>query len=151
MIDRSVFLGGKSRINSLVSGLRIGQFLSVGILGAGVDTGTLTVLTTYFGVSTIIAKIASAEVAILIMFYVNDRWTFSEFRGKETPHLLWRFLRSNIVRIFGVGIATMVLLILVKQFSVWVPLANIIGIVVGFVVNYLAESIFTWRVLRKTN
>ncbi|NEU58820.1 GtrA family protein [Halorussus sp. MSC15.2] len=54
--------------------------------------------------------------------------------------LVRRFLKSNVVRTGGVGVAVLVLHVLHNVFGLWYLLANVAGIGVGFVVNYVFES-----------
>ncbi|MFB6174267.1 MAG: GtrA family protein [Halobacteriales archaeon] len=141
-------------VGELVSGLRFGQFLSVGVAGAVLDTATVVVLTTEFGLYRGVSKLIGAELAILLMFAINERWTFADEGASGTLPLLRRVLTSNLVRAGGVAVATVVF-VLVSGLDVtlpvggerlWLALANGIGIGAGFVVNYVAESLFTWRV-----
>ncbi|MEE6210344.1 GtrA family protein [Salarchaeum sp. III] len=133
-------------IQALIRGVRAGQFLSVGIMGALFDTLVLTLVVEFAGIEPFWAKFVSAEAAIILMFVVNDRWTFSGEAGGGLVPTGKRFVRSNVVRAGGVAVALSVLYVLNGQFGVWYALANVIGIGVGFVVNYVAESLFTWRV-----
>lgn len=134
-------------VQSLLRGIRAGKFLSVGIGGAVLDTLVLTLVVELTQVPPVYAKIVSAEAAIIAMFLVNDNWTFaSEDVGSSTWATLRRFARSNVVRAGGVAVALVVLYVLYDVFGVWYPVANVVGIGMGFVVNYVAESLYTWRV-----
>ena len=136
----------RARLRAIASGMRFGRFVSVGVVGFVVDTVVITALTMGFAVSTLGAKLASAETAIVVMFALNERWTFQRWGDAKLLSLVRRFLTSNIVRAGGVGVATAVLLALNGWFGIWVPVANAIGIGVGFVVNFVFESLLTWRV-----
>lgn len=142
------------RTRALVSGVRFGQFVSVGVLGAICDNAILLGLTS-LGVMPVAAKLVGAETAIIVMFTVNEHWTFSEEGRAGLRALGRRFLTSNIVRAGGVLVATGVFAILVRYQAASIPIggtdlwylgANIVGIGVGVIVNYIAESLFTWKV-----
>lgn len=137
----------RMRVASLVSGVRFGQFLAVGVLGAALDNAALVGLYEFTAVPLAPAKLASAELAILFMFVLNERWTFAAWSGADPHDVLRRVVTSNLVRFGGVLVATGVLLAL-AELGVWYVLANLVGIGVGAVVNYAAESLFTWRVHR---
>jgi putative flippase GtrA len=109
----------------------------------------ITLLTQFAAVGTLPAKLISAESAIIVMFVLNERWTFDRWGEAAVLALLRRFLTSNVVRAGGVAVATAVLLVLSDYFGVWVPLANAVGIGVGFFVNFVFESLVTWRVHRE--
>lgn len=149
MSDRRI-----GRIGELASGIRFGQFASVGALGAACDNGVLLGLTA-LGVVPVAAKLVGAETAIIVMFAVNERWTFAAEGRPGLRALGRRFLTSNVVRVGGVVVATIVFAFLIRFVPLSFPLggtdlwylgANLIGIGVGVVVNYIAEGLFTWRV-----
>ncbi|WP_435102329.1 GtrA family protein [Halarchaeum sp. P4] len=133
-------------LRALLSGRRVGQFLSVGVLGAVIDTVGLLVLVEATGADPTLAKVGSAELSICVMFVLNEYWTFRQARTPGRGSLLRRFGRSNLVRWVGAGIALCVLTVLNGWFGVWYVAANVAGIGVGFVVNYVAESTITWRI-----
>lgn len=133
---------------TLLSRERLGKFLSVGVLGAAADMTVLLAVVELLGTRPWVAKIASAEAAIVLMFVLNEQWTFTD-HGQDGPAALARrFLTSNTVRAGGAAVAWVVLAALTEYAGVWYPLANVAGIGVGFVVNYAAESLFTWKVHR---
>lgn len=111
-----------------------------------VDMGILTFFVELGDITPTIAKIGSAEVAIIIMFVLNEYWTFNGTGEESTKSLLHRFARSNIVRWGGAGVALVILHILTTTFAVWYLLANAIGIGVGVIFNYVFESLITWKV-----
>ena len=137
--------GGRERLRALVS-LRFGQFLSVGALGYVVDNLVLAGLIELGGLSVVLGKPISAEAAILVMFVANERWTFRSWGRQGIRPVARRLAKSNVVRWGGAGVAYAVLLALTGWFGVHYFLANTTGIGVGVVVNYVAESIFTWQV-----
>lgn len=141
-----------STADTLLSGARIGQFLSVGVAGSLLETVLLTLIDSVLGFPYLLAKAVGAESSITLMFLLNDRWTFAE---ASDASVVRRWLRSNSVRFVGVGIATGIGWVLVTTtgmelilfgLDVWPPLANYVGIGVALVVNYVAESLFTWRI-----
>ena len=142
------------RIDALFSGVRLTQFLSVGALGGLLDTVTVVLLTTQFGVYRGYAKLLGAELSIVLMFLINEHWTFASEGADDRGAFLRRLLRSNVVRLGGLLVGTAVFLIVsgldvdlpVGGEALWLTISNVIGIGVGFVVNYVAESLFTWRV-----
>lgn len=73
------------------------------------------------------------------MFFLNNRYTFKERPGATFR----RFLKSNLVRSGGIIIALIILKIGVAM-GLWYILANTVGVIVGFVFNYVMESVYTW-------
>jgi putative flippase GtrA len=111
----------------LLSPTRMGRFLSVGVAGAVCDNAVLIGLVEVGHVAPTVAKLASAEAAILLMFVLNRNWTFADAAAVDVRGLVRRFLTSNIVRAGGAGTALAVLFVLHGQFGVWYLLANVFG------------------------
>jgi len=80
------------------------------------------------------------------MFALNESWTFSEWGEPDYRSVLRRLGSSNVVRLGGLAVATVVLSLLVRLLAIPYLLANTVGIACGFSVNFLAESYFTWSV-----
>ena len=144
-----------ARLGALLSTVRFGRFASVGAVGATLETAIVTVLTVGFGVYGLFAKAAGAEASITLMFLLNEHWTFAEEGRADRRSLFGRYLRSHLVRAGGLALAFLVLAGLLELTDValliagqdfWPPVANLISIGVAMSVNYVAESLFTWRV-----
>lgn len=136
----------RERLLVLASAARLGQFASVGAVGAVCDNLVLVGLVEGGLLGTVPAAVVAKETAIALMFVLNEVWTFSGADGRGS--VLRRFLTSNVVRGGGAAVGIAVLYVLHTWFGVWYLLANVIGIGVGFTVNYVAESLVTWRVHR---
>ena len=133
---------------------RFGQFVSVGAVGAVFDLTTSSALTAGVGVSPEIAKLVGAEVAILVMFVVNERWTFAGHGDDSVGAVLRRLLKSNLGRSGGVAVQVGVVAALTRlpialsAFGVdlWELATFPIAIGCSLLLNYVLESLFTWRV-----
>jgi len=150
---------GTGRVRELAAELtslvRFGKFASVGVVGAVCDTTTLLVLVEGFGVLEEVATLVGIEVAIVVMFLLNEHWTFSTEKADGFRAKGRRLGRSHLVRAGGstVQFLTFVLLYRVLFVSVtfagvelWLLVAKLGGIGLGMVVNYVFESLFTWQV-----
>lgn len=145
------------RIEPLLSGALLGQFVSVGIVGAVVDNATLAVGALVLGLSDLPAKVAGAEVAILVMFAVNERWTFAGEGAPGVGPLARRLGKSHLVRSGGVSLQLAAYLLLTRRVDgrlvvagtdVWFLVASVVAIGVAMLVNYAFETLFTWRLQR---
>ncbi|MFB6196554.1 MAG: GtrA family protein [Haloplanus sp.] len=146
---------GLGKLEELYSGIRFGQFVSVGAVGATAETVVVALLTAGYGFLPQVAKAVGAEVSITLMFLINDRWTFSESGAAGWFPLGRRYLKSHLVRAGGllVGFAVLTALtawtditLVVGGADLWPTVANVIGIGCGMLLNYLTEGLFTWRV-----
>ncbi|MDQ2049859.1 GtrA family protein [Natronolimnohabitans sp. A-GB9] len=136
----------RTRFRALLSTTRFSQFAGVGFVGAAVDIVALALLVELTPLGPISGKVISWELSIIVIFVINERWTFADY-GTMTPRALGRrFVRSNAVRFGGFLVTLAVLAILVDWFGIWYVVANAIGIGVGFFVNYTCESLYTWKV-----
>lgn len=143
-----------NRLSALVSGARFGKFASVGAVGAMFDLTVSSLLIVLFGVVGEVAKLVGAEVAIVVMFVINDRWTFADAGADHLVAKVRRFVKSNLVRSGGLVVQVLVvrllrevqLTILVGGIDLWqlIPLPIAIG--ASMFLNYVAESLFTWRI-----
>jgi putative flippase GtrA len=146
----------RKTVETLASGVRFGQFVSVGAVGALFDVTTTTVLIVGFGLLGEYAKLVGAEVAIVVMFAINERWTFSELGAPGAWPTLTRFLRSNLVRSGGLAVQFLIVrglrqldvTVVVLGFDLWQLIPIPIAIGASVLLNYVAESLLTWRVTR---
>jgi len=156
MVDGDDSAGNEGTFDALVSGIRFGKFASVGAVGAVFDLTVSTLLIVQFGVLSEYAKVAGAEVAIVIMFVINERWTFAD-HGRAGPlALARRLLKSNLVRSGGLLVQFLIVRgarevpveLVVGGVDLWtfIPLPLAIG--ASVLLNYVFESVFTWRVGR---
>ena len=143
------------RFESLLSGVRFGQFVSVGVVGAISDNTVLAVLGLAFGVSDMWAKAAGVETAILVMFLVNEHWTFAGQGDTGRRSFAKRLGKSHLVRSGGVAVQLTIYWLLTQWLTVelvvagtdlWFIAASPLAIGVAMLVNYVAESLFTWQV-----
>lgn len=149
MSERSAEFGWLSPVvERLVSPARLWRFAAVGGLGALCDNVALVVLHGHLDVALALAKIGSAEAGILVMFAVNELWTFAGEGSAGPLARARRFASSHAVRAVGLAVGLAVLLALADWLHVWYVAANVVGLGAGFVSNYCFESLVTWRVHR---
>ena len=143
------------RLDALLSGVRFGRFASVGIVGAAVDVTVLLLLSEWLGVLPEIANVISIESAILVMFAINERWTFAEVGNNGLRPLLSRMLRSHGVRLVGSLTQFAIFVVVLRYFTMdltwggidlWLLVAKGTGMALAVVVNYTAETLLTWQV-----
>ncbi len=145
-------IGGRAR--ALLSGVRFGQFVSVGAVGAVFDLSVSSALIVLLDVAPELAKLVGAEVAIVVMFFINDNWTFAGEGADGVLPTLRRLVKSNLVRSGGVLVQVLVVRALtglpvsVELFGIelWNLIPLPIAIVASMFVNYVFESLITWRV-----
>lgn len=92
----------------------------------------------------ITAGILSVEFSILWTFVLNDLWTFKDRGRKGMTNYLKRMTKFNFACLLGLILNVLVLFIL-SEFTGMHPLkANIAGMAVAFIWNFLAHNLWTW-------
>jgi len=144
-----------NRVEPLFSRVRFGQFVSVGIIGAVTDSTVLTVTTLQFGFPEIWAKAAGIEIAIIVMFFINEFWTFSDKGNAKIFCFIKRLGKSHLVRSGGITVQLVMYWILIQWVNlsvvisntdIWFLVASLFSIGFAMFINYTFESIFTWQV-----
>lgn len=130
----------------LVAPVRLGQFISVGVVGFVCESLVLVGLVEASLLVPVAGAALAKETSIVVMFALNERWTFAGAGAGGVRNVLRRLLRSNVVRAGGAVTGLTVLAVLHRGFGVHYFVANTLGIGVGFFVNYVAENLVTWRV-----
>ena len=141
--------------DALIEPARFGQFAGVGAAGAVVDLTVSAALVLAGLLPPEWAKVVGAECAIILMFLINDRWTFADHGANGWRAKLRRLAKSNVVRSGGIAVQFLVVvaltrldvIVVVGETDVWPVLTMPIAIGCAFFVNYTAESLLTWRVL----
>jgi putative flippase GtrA len=142
-------------LDALQSRARFGKFVSVGVVGAISDNTMLAILGLAFGVPEMLAKAAGIETAIVVMFLVNEHWTFADKGERGALPFARRLGKSHLVRAGGTSVQLVVYWVLTQQLTfelmvfgtdLWFIAASPIAIGVAMMVNYVFESLFTWQV-----
>jgi putative flippase GtrA len=145
----------QSRLRALASADRAGQFVSVGAAGAALETSVVAALTAGLALQPLAAKLVGAEASISLMFLLNDRWTFAAEGDAGLGATIRRYVKSHTVRLGGLAVAFATLYVLTSWTDVtlvvwgadfWPTVANVLSIGAGMSLNYVAESLLTWRV-----
>lgn len=143
-----------SVVSDLAHRGRIGKFVSIGAVGLCFDIATATLLSE-LGIFPELAALIGIEVAVIVMFILNDRITFNAQRTAGIIPTFRRLLKSNLVRVGGITIQLLVFSGFYRGIDVrlifggvdaWFIVSKAAGIGVGMLVNYVAESVFTWRI-----
>jgi dolichol-phosphate mannosyltransferase len=123
---------------------RIFKFGIVGISGIVVNLGILFLLVEFFAQNKDLASIIAIEFSILNNFIWNDLWTFSSAEDQSLSGRLPRLVTFNIVSIGGAVINYGIFLILTAWFGVYYLAAQLVGILIAFIWNFLVNRRITW-------
>ena len=125
---------------------RLEEFLKFGVVGGSgvlVNMGCFFLLTRYANMNIEFASPIAIEISILTNFSLNNLWTF---RKRNTGISLFsRVLRYHIVTGLAGVVNYLTLLLLAKVFGTPDLIANLIGILLGMLINFFLNSLWTWR------
>jgi len=139
-------LSSKEVVNYLLHVLNLApdyiRFAMVGAAGTIVNLGVLALLRYLLNISHAYASAIAIEASVVNNFILNDIWTFKKY-GK--PGALRRFLKFHVSS--ALGLLTQWVISYTVYYAVLSQsiIAQLVGIVAGFVVNYLLSKKFVWR------
>jgi putative flippase GtrA len=93
---------------------RFFRFATVGIIGAVVDFGTFNLLTSFAGMTAVLASVFSFIAAIISNFTWNRYWTYPDSRTKPITRQVLQF---SLVSIVGLFIRTPIIALLEPLFT----------------------------------
>lgn len=145
VIDISLFSFANHESAAWREWKRVFKFGMVGLSGIIVNLGVLFCLVEFFSVSKDLASPVAIEISILNNFLWNDRWTFWSLEKRGVPGLWHRLLAFNLVSVGGAVINFGIFLALTSLFAVYYLLAQLLGILIAFVWNFLVNRRITWK------
>jgi dolichol-phosphate mannosyltransferase len=143
--DQVEFLGNVVRLRLRRSG-EFFRFALVGLSGALVNLGCYLLLERKVGLDFALASPPAIELSILSNFLLNDLWTFR--RRRTAYSLSRRLLRFHAAAALAGAVNYGVFLTLVAALHAYDVLANLAGILIGLLINYAVNSLWTWQVSR---
>ena len=119
------------------------KYSLVGVSGVFVNLGLYFLLTRYYEISELVAPLIAIESALISNFILNNFWTFGK-RITES-RIRVKFLKFHLVSGFSALINYSAFLTLFLVFGLYDILANLIGIGLAAIANYLINSNWTWK------
>lgn len=124
--------------------MKVFKFGIVGISGIIVNLAILFLLVEYASVNKDLASPVAIEISILNNFIWNDLWTFRSEANRKISSRWHRLGAFNVVSAGGAVINYGVFLVLTAGFGMYYLAAQFVGILIGFVWNFLVNRRFTW-------
>lgn len=124
---------------------RVFRFGIVGITGIVVNLGILFLLVEFFSLNKDLASPVAIEISILNNFLWNDLWTFGSDERSKTSGMWHRLFAFNAVSVGGAAINYAIFLVLSSWFSVYYLIAQLTGILIAFIWNFLVNRRVTWK------
>jgi dolichol-phosphate mannosyltransferase len=142
----------KALILTLFDPVRTIKFALVGLSGVLINYIAVAVSLTYlllqmsYVSAVFTASIIGFEVSLTWNFIIHELWTFKDLNLSKTPGaLLWRWIKYHIGSIGSFIAQTGTITLLTGYMSVELYKSILLGVTLGFIVNYLAGRLYTWR------
>ncbi|MGC9148225.1 MAG: glycosyltransferase [Sulfolobales archaeon] len=123
-----------------LSDYKILKFAIVGASGISVNWGILYLLYELMKYPTYISYAVSVETSLISNFIFNDLWTFR--REKKYKSWFRRLIEYHTAQLAGLLINYSVTVLL--SLFMFYLIASFIGIVLGFIANYVISTEFVW-------
>jgi len=123
---------------------KVFKFGIVGLSGIVFNLAILYLLVEYAFVNKDLASPIAIEISILNNFVWNDLWTFRSDENRKYSSRWHRLAAFNVVSAGGAVINYGIFLLLTAGFGVYYLLAQFIGILLGFIWNFMVNRRFTW-------
>ncbi len=124
---------------------RMLKFAFVGLTGVFVNLGILWTLTDIAGIYYLLSAIFSIEASIISNFLLNDIWTFKDRKEKGAKEWFKRLAKFNLISLPAFPMQLSVMGLLKELFGVYYLMAALVGILIVFIWNFVANSLWTWR------
>jgi putative flippase GtrA len=118
---------------------RFTRFAAVGGLGVVVNSVSLTLLYDVARLQLVVASAASTEIAIIVNFLLDDRWTF----GCRS----WRFSRLakfNLASLTTLVVTVAMVSLLTTRVGLHYLWANLAAITVAGALNFVTSATWVW-------
>jgi dolichol-phosphate mannosyltransferase len=122
---------------------RFGRFALIGVLGTGLDTGLLLLLTTA-GLPTLPANVISYSVGIINNYFWNRRWTFATPAPKHWVPQLAKFGMVSLV-----GLVLNSLMVVWLENGMGLPAAKLVATGAVLFWNYNVNRLWTFSDVAK--
>jgi dolichol-phosphate mannosyltransferase len=119
------------------------KYSLVGVSGVFVNLGLYLFLTRYYEISEVVAPLIAIESALISNFILNNFWTFGKRITQSRIRV--KFVKFHLVSGFSALINYSAFIALFLVFGLYDILANLIGIGLAAIVNYLINSNWTWK------
>ena len=119
------------------------KYSLVGVSGVFVNLGLYLFLTRYYEISELVAPLIAIESALISNFILNNFWTFGKRITQSRIRV--KFVKFHLVSGFSALINYSTFLTLFLVLGLYDILANLIGIGLAAIVNYLINSNWTWK------
>ena len=131
--------------------IRLVKFAIVGGSGIVVNTLMLWLCHDIIGLPVYLASPIAIFTAIFNNFHWNNYWTWNSRKDSYQHSYLHRLWRYYISAAFGASINYVILLLLVKFLSIHYLIANLVGIFLGMLSNFLLSEFWVFRKIQLDN
>ena len=123
----------------------IKQFFKFGIVGVFntlINLLVLYILTEFFGVYYLVSAFFAFIIAVTNSFILNKTWTFEEKVGHKVYSRYFKFI---VISLIALIFNLILLYVLVEYFKIWYMLAQLIGVILNLIINFLGNKLWAFK------
>jgi len=122
---------------------KFAKFGFIGALGAILNTAVIFSLVEFFNFNYLAASPIAIESAIVLMFILNNRYTFSN-QKRGVKQIFEGLIKSNIYRSIGIMVQIAFLYFLTDVLEIYYILSNLASIGIASIFNFFTEEKLNW-------
>lgn len=130
---------------------RLMKFMATGVAGIVVSVGLLWFLTEIGEIFYLVSGLISKEAGTLLSFAANEFWVFNDRIKPSWKESAKRCIQFNINRTLSMFIVIATMVILTEFAGINYIISNLIGIVIGFPINYVMSNRWIWASEKQKN
>jgi len=118
------------------------KFAIVGVINTLINLVLLYLLTEFLGIHYLVSAFFAFVVANLNSFILNKIWTFKESIKHKAAS---RYVKFIAVSVTALAVNLIFLYVLVEFFRVWYMFAQVLAVLLNFLINFFGNKIWTFR------
>lgn len=125
----------------------LARFIKFGIVGTASVIANELILWACLSVMDVVpAGLLAIEGGTIFAFTLNDIWTFRDRGKRKLKEFFKRMAKYHLFTLVGIIINLVVLVILSKFFGIHPLMANITGMALAFIWNFLTNNFIVWSI-----
>lgn len=121
-------------IKKFIKDPEIYKYALVGAINALLVLFLTVLFTLGLGIFYLFSAIIAYEISIIVSFFMHDVWTFKKIKKISQREI--RFIKYNTFCLMGLGINSVILVILTQNFAIHYVISEFFAIVITFIFNY---------------
>ena len=118
------------------------KFAIVGVINTLINLVVLYIFTEFLGIYYLVSAIFAFIVANINSFLLNKIWTFKENIKHKAAS---RYIKFVVVSVIALVVNLIFLYAAVEYFKLWYMFAQVLAVILNFLINFFGNKIWTFR------